>query len=108
MRTLTSTLLSVALLVTSLVALSTSPARADLTTYRETIEDMESVVDYYPLDGFLEDTLEGANKILNHGVENAALVQYTEEGTGVGGDGQAASFDGATAFTIERSVEESF
>jgi len=107
-RTLTSTLLSVALLVTSLVALSTSPARADLTTYRETIEDMESVVDYYPLDGFLEDTLEGANKILNHGVENAALVQYTEEGTGVGGDGQAASFDGATAFTIERSVEESF
>ena len=108
MRNTVTALLSTYVIAVSLVATLAPAVRADLVAYREAIEDMESIVDYFPLDGFLEDTLEGANKLLNNGVSTGAEILFSEDGTDVGGDGQAASFDGTSALTVERSIEESF
>ena len=90
--------------ILAVLAISALPARAGVESYREAVEAIEGLVDYYPLDGSAGDAFDGGN-----GSNNGQIWSPPPFGAGLNGEGQGLLFDGADhVLTVLRSIQDDF
>jgi PKD repeat protein len=77
---------------------------ADVASYRETVQAMDGLLDYYPLDDDINDTVDGGD-----GFNSVKLISLPDLGEGVNGQGHSAVFNGTdNVIKIARSIQGDF
>ena len=77
---------------------------ADVASYRETVQAMDGLLDYYPLDGDIIDQVDGGD-----GFNSVKLISLPDLGDGINGQGHSAVFNGTdNVIKIARSIQGDF
>ena len=90
--------------IAALSFVSALPARAGVESYRQALQDMDGLVDYFPLDRNANDIVDGGN-----GFNSGQIPGPPPFGPGLDGEGQGLAFDGTDhVLTVARSIQDDF